>query len=138
MDPKKWCALQVVTNNAFDVEVAIRHLDARYSLKVYDDPKSTRTGMLRLCSIDPDPAHSDLPSFFARWDHNHNTVDIDLGRGGRIENDFHGHHTVLASPGTCECDIHAAEGHIFSGSITLKTGLGLRVGDSLEQPIPLL
>jgi hypothetical protein len=131
MDPKKRSELQLVTNGAFGVEITTGHIDPRYALIASTDPEATPSGDLRLFRIDPRPEHSNLPSFSARWDHNHNTVDIDLIRNGLYEKDFQGHHTVLASPGVYDCDVDVPEGHIFTGSVRLGTEFGLRLADWL-------
>jgi hypothetical protein len=132
MDKKKRSELLFVTDGAFGVEITTRYLDLRYAVLVTStEVKATASGDLRLCSISPQPEHNDLPSFSARWDHSGNTVDIDLIRKGRCEKEFQGHHTVVASPGIYDCDIHVPEGHIFTGSIRLGTELALRLADSL-------
>lgn len=132
MDPKKRSELPFVTNGAFGVEITTRYVDPRYAPPVTStEVEATASGDIRLFRIDPHPEHSDLPCFSARWDHNLNTVDIDLIRKGRYENDFQGHHTVLTSPGIYDCDIRVLEGHIFAGSVKLETEFGVRVADSL-------
>jgi hypothetical protein len=131
MDPKARSKLQLVTNGAFCVKITTQQIDARYALKVYEEPVSTAQGDLRLFEINPQPADPGLPSFSGRWDHHQNTVDIDAIRNGLYEKAFRGHHTIIASAGIYDCDIYVPEGHIFTGSVALGTKFGLRLADSL-------
>jgi len=97
MDKKTQSKIPLVTNSAFGVEITTKYLDARYTPPVAStEVEATETGELRLFRIDPQPNNSDLPFFSARWDHNGNTLDIDLVRNGRYEKNFRGHHTVVA------------------------------------------
>jgi len=131
MDPKKRSELQLVTNGAFGVNALTDHIDANYKLKVYTEQKSTPSGDLRLFEIEPELADVGSPAFSARWDHTANTLDFDLIRHRSRHQNFQGHHTTMVSPGVYEIDIHVGGNHIFKGSVTLRTELGLRVGDSL-------
>ena len=110
---------KLVTNGAFCVKITTQQIDARYALKVYEEPVCTAQGDLRLFEINPQPADPGLPSFSGRWDHHQNTVDIDASHNGRYEKAFRGHHTVTASAGIYDCDIYVPEGHIFTASVAL-------------------
>jgi hypothetical protein len=120
-----------VTNGAFGVKVTTGHVDASYKLKVYTEHRSTPQGDLRLFEIEPAQAGVGSPAFSARWDHTANTVDVDLIRHRTLHQNFQGHHTIMVSPGVSEIDIRVGGQHIFKGSVTLGTELGLRIGDSL-------
>ena len=120
------------TNRGFDIVVTTKHIDPRYELVGNDTSISTDTGELRLFRIQPQPSTSALPSFSGRWDHKTNAVDIDRFRDGRMDKNFQGHHTQPGQPGVYDIDINVLpEGNIFTGTIELRTELGLQLDDSM-------
>jgi hypothetical protein len=130
MDRKKRAALTLRTNEAFGIRVNTQHIDPRYELVINEAFVSTDTGELRLFDIKP--KREGLPLFSARWDHNANTVDIDLIREGRTEKNFQGHHTSRDAQGAYHIDIRVAEDIFFAGTVHLATELGLQLQDSLH------
>jgi hypothetical protein len=129
MKKERCASLQLRTNRALAVEVTTQQIDPRYKLLVNDAPVSTETGELRLFTIEPQ--QPGIPSLSGRWDHEANTVDIDVLRNGCYEKPIQGHHTVADPKGIYHIDVYIREGNIFTGSIRLGTELGLSLRDSI-------
>jgi hypothetical protein len=130
MNKEKRDNLELRTNKAFGIEVRTQQIDPRYKLVLNDNPLSTESGDLRLLSIEPQ--QPGLPRLSGRWDHNDNTLDIDLIRNGRTEKNFQGHHTVRDAQGVYHIDVVIPEGNVFTGTLSMGTELGLLLKDSMR------
>lgn len=141
MNEERYAKLQFVVEGAWGIEVDTHHLSADYDTPKYaPDPKTTKTGHLELCRIEPQSAG--LPLFSVRWDRDDDTMDVDLKGDPQLQAafakgspGFKGHKTekVGDNPRIYKIDIELPTCKVFKGTITLRgLGLGARVQGGLS------
>lgn len=140
MGAKKFETMGVKAVSAFNLQREDRFLDPSYSAKAPERAKVTKTGLLEILRIEPEPPDR-LPSFSVRWDQKKNTIDVDrIGnrRLGKLfkrgAKGYKGHHpiTVSASPRTFRIEIVDKGHRIYEAQLTLNVGFAVQIKDAMQ------
>lgn len=138
MDRERQSSLAFKTDSAGGVYVSFDYLDPSYEEQRVDNPETSKTGLLELSRICP--KSSSMPAFIIRWDHNENSVNVDIQ--GVLEKErrsfqaekcgFRGHKTTRQDDGSYRFCIVIPSGTIAEGTIRLIANFGLRVSDRMK------
>ncbi|MBZ5535169.1 MAG: hypothetical protein LAO31_04370 [Acidobacteriia bacterium] len=137
MDPERYSSLSIKTESASRVRVQLdQDIYPPYEIEIAVDPEASKTGHLELFRIIP--KSNSIPTFSFRWDHNENSVNVDIHEVPDETRDsfkkekfgFRGHKTIRREDGSyLFCIEVPGDGTIAKGSIRLIANFGLKVSD---------
>jgi hypothetical protein len=137
MDPVKCDSLSIMTKSVTGVCVSFDYPHPLYEGQEIDNPVTSKTGLLELYRILPKSIS--MPDFIFRWDHNENSVNVDIHGVTDAERDlfkkekcgFRGHKTIRQDDGSYRFCIVIPSGTIAQGTIRLIANFGLRISDQM-------